>query len=57
MSLYSGFLSSSFMTLIQAFWFVAFAVAERIAISPLPPICLAIELHLTLADQLRRRPG
>ena len=30
------------MTLIQAFWFGAFAVAERIAISPLPPICLAM---------------
>ena len=44
MSLYSGFFSSSFMNLIQVFWFVAFAVAERIAISPLPPICSAISL-------------
>ena len=43
MSLYFGFLSFSFMTLIQAFWFVALAVAERIAISPLSPICLAID--------------
>ena len=31
------------MTLIQAFWLVAFAVAERIAISPSSPICLAID--------------
>ena len=31
------------MTLIQAFWLVALAVAERIAISPLLPICLAID--------------
>ena len=31
------------MTLIQAFWLVAFAVADRIAISPLSPICLAID--------------
>src|SRR5919112_858952 len=43
MSLYLGFLSVSFMTLIHAFWFVALAVAERIAISPLSPICLAID--------------
>ena len=43
MSLYSGFLSVSFITSIHAFWFVAFAVAERIAISPLLPICLAID--------------
>jgi hypothetical protein len=44
MSLYFGLLlSSSFMTLIQAFWLVAFAVAERIAISPLLPICFAID--------------
>src|SRR3954464_701823 len=44
MSLYWGFLSSSFMYLIQVFWFVALAVAERIAIWPLPPICLAMRL-------------
>ena len=30
------------MNLIQVFWFGAFAVAERIAISPLPPICFEI---------------
>ena len=41
--MYSGFLSSSFMTLIQAFWLVAFAVADRMAMSPLPPISLAID--------------
>src|SRR5690242_8736006 len=38
---YSGFFSSSFMTAIQAFWFVAFGVADRIAISPSPPACSA----------------
>src|SRR5215211_2333223 len=43
MSLYLGSLSVSFITLIQAFWFVAFAVADRIAISPLLSICLAID--------------
>src|SRR3954467_12441782 len=43
MSLYLGSLSVSFMTLIHAFWFVAFAVADRIAIWPLLPICLAID--------------
>ena len=31
------------MTLIHAFWFVALAVADRIAIWPLLPICLAID--------------
>ena len=41
MSLYSGFLSSSFMKPIHVFWLVAFGVADRIAISPLLPICLA----------------
>src|SRR3954447_4501845 len=41
MPLYWGFFSSSFMNLIQVFWFVAFGVADRIAISPLLPICLA----------------
>src|SRR5215831_14952695 len=41
MSLYSGFLSSSCMYLIQVFWFVAFGVADRIAKSPLLPISLA----------------
>ena len=35
MSLYLGFFSVSFITLIHAFWFVALAVAERIAMSPL----------------------
>src|SRR4051812_24209788 len=35
--LYSGFLSSSLATAIQAFWLVAFGVADRIAISPSPP--------------------
>src|SRR3954447_21467439 len=39
MPAFSGFLSSSFMTLIQEFWFGALAVADRIAMSPLPPIC------------------
>src|SRR4029078_414006 len=43
MSLYFGCLSVSFMTLIHAFWFVALAVADRIAIWPLLPICLAID--------------
>src|SRR3954464_13126114 len=43
MSLYFGSFSVSFMTLIQAFWLVALAVAERIAIWPLLPICLAID--------------
>src|ERR1041384_5232286 len=37
---YSGLASSVFMTSIQAFWFVAFGVADRIAISPpLGPAC------------------
>src|SRR3954469_22942432 len=46
--LYSGFFSSSFITAIQAFWFVAFGVAERIAISPSPPACsLAILTRLS----------
>src|SRR3569833_1481518 len=35
---YSGLASSSFMYLIQVFWLVAFAVADRIAILPLPPM-------------------
>ena len=35
--LFSGLASSASMTSIQAFWFVAFGVAERIAISPSPP--------------------
>src|SRR5215216_5429136 len=43
MSLYLGFLSVSFITLIHAFWFVALAVAERIAMSPLYPTCLPID--------------
>ncbi len=43
MSLYFGSFSVSFITLIQAFWLVAFAVADRIAISPLLLICLAID--------------
>src|SRR3954447_19042400 len=43
MSLYFGCLSVSFMTLIHAFWFVALAVADRIAIWPLLPICLAMD--------------
>src|SRR3954465_4614333 len=43
MFLYLGCLSVSFMTLIHAFWFVALAVADRIAIWPLSPICLAID--------------
>ena len=30
------------MNLIHSFWLVAFAVAERIAISPAPPICSAM---------------
>src|SRR3954452_4018732 len=43
MSLYFGCLSVSFWPLIEGFWLVALAVAERIAISPLLPICLAID--------------
>src|SRR6266545_6404140 len=35
---YSGFFSSCFISSIQAFWFVAFGVADRIAIFPDPPI-------------------
>ena len=54
MSLYLGSFSVSFITLIQAFWLVALAVAERIAISPLLSICLRDRLDLVLADQLRR---
>ena len=42
------------MTLIQAFWLVAFAVADRIAISPLLSICLAIDSTWFCADQLGR---
>ena len=38
---YSGFFSSSFMTLIQAFWLVALGVAESIAIWPEPPDCFS----------------
>src|SRR5262249_9111255 len=38
------FFSSSFMYLIQAFWFVADAAADTIARSPLLPIWLAISL-------------
>src|SRR5687768_6342045 len=37
--LYSGFVSSSFMIAIQAFWLVAFGVADSTAISPAPPDC------------------
>ena len=39
-----GWLSarSFFISSIQAFWFVAFAVADRIATSPASPICSAI---------------
>src|ERR1700754_2485491 len=33
--------SSSFMNLIQAFWFVALAAADRMPISPVELICLA----------------
>jgi hypothetical protein len=43
MSLYFGSFRVSFITSIQAFWLVALAVAERIAISPLLSICLAID--------------
>src|SRR5665647_1078017 len=38
-----------FMRSIQAFWFVALAEADRIAISPVSPICLAIMSTSTLA--------
>src|SRR3954453_5654221 len=40
----SGYVSAAyfFMISIQAFWFVAFAVAERIATSPFSPICSAM---------------
>ena len=39
---YSGFASSVFMTSIHAFWLVALGVADRIAISPEPPIASEI---------------
>ncbi len=42
MSLYFGSFSVS-ITSIQAFWSVAFAVTEKIAISPLLPMGLAID--------------
>jgi hypothetical protein len=53
------------MTLIHAFWLVALAVAERIAIWPLLPICLAIdstwfspiELRGDLVDEDAARVG
>ena len=38
MLLYSGFSSVFFITPIQIFWLVACADADRIAISPLPPM-------------------
>src|SRR4051794_27565511 len=41
--------SSVFIWSIQAFWLVAFAAAERIAISPASPICSAIMSTCTLA--------
>jgi hypothetical protein len=34
---FAGLASSSFITLIQEFWLVAFGVADRTAISPAPP--------------------
>ena len=40
------------MNLIHSFWFVAFAVADRMAISPLPPICSAISLVWISATSL-----
>jgi hypothetical protein len=42
--LYSGFCSSFFISAIQAFWFVAFGVADRIAILLLPPTASEISL-------------
>src|SRR3954452_2655271 len=39
--MFGYFGSCSFMYLIQAFWFVALAAAERMPMSPLDPICLA----------------
>ena len=41
--------SSAFILSIHAFWLVAFAAAERIAISPESPICFAIRSTCTLA--------
>src|ERR1700759_3647810 len=41
--------SSFFMIAIQAFWLVALAAADRIAISPLLPISLAIRSTSTWA--------
>ena len=40
------------MNSIQVFWFVALAVADRIAISPLWPIMLGEQLDLAAADLL-----
>src|SRR5580658_3912210 len=39
--IFGYFFSSCFMYPIQAFWFVALAAADRIAICPLPSISLA----------------
>src|SRR6266536_2070376 len=39
--IFGNFFSSSFMYLIQAFWLVAEAAAETIAMSPVLLICLA----------------
>ena len=43
---------SFFIRSIQAFWLVALAVADRIAISPASPICLAIMSTCDLGDAL-----
>src|SRR6478752_2494119 len=53
MSLYAGLeASSSSMYLIHSFWLVALAVADRMAISPLPPICSEISLVWIKATSL-----
>jgi hypothetical protein len=49
--------SSVFIISIQAFWLVAFAVADRIAISPPPGRRPAGQVHLPPVQQQRPRVG
>ena len=47
--MFGYFFSRFFMSAIQAFWFVAEAAAERIAILPVLPICFASPSTSTFA--------
>src|SRR6476661_7578731 len=47
--MFGCFFSSVFIISIQAFWFVAFALADRMAISPASPICWEIRSIWLLA--------